>query len=677
MKTNSMIALAALAACTLAVSAQHQRLTDLPHLYIETFNGQAVTSKTTEVPARIWLVTRQDSVLHWDSLGIRGRGNSTWNMAKKPYRLRFPKKERFLGPTRANARKWTLLANHGDKALIRNALTSRLGDFVGLPFNPAAEWVDLTLNGQYQGTYQVSDHIDVRRRRVDVEEQDVPTADTSDITGGYLLEADGFKDFSSGTDGFYSRYYNAALRIHYPDRDDIAPSQFAYIAAHVRSFEEALRSATFPDDGAWHAYVDSTTLANWYIATEVSANIDGFFSTYLYKHRGDDRFYWGPLWDYDIAYANDNRKGDTSRQLMVDVGYGSDAARPWVERMWQDPWFQRLIARRYDELLGAGLESFMLRQTDSLAAVVQASAERNYQRWGISSRTLREVVLYSSYDDYVAYLRRFIQAHVPYLRETFRARLPEGSDADDSVVPYFDADPTTAYTIANAGTATVLAIDAATDLVEARRADAGSHTQQWTVEQADGGYYIIINRATGYALADPTEGEATATTNVGSRLTTAVADRGDKRQHWNLVPQGNERWNLVSRHTRHAANLSGGSAADGTAVLSYTSDSRDATSANRLWHIEPARDGQGNSVVGLDGRDADYILTYDPATARLHFRAATAADVPFAAHVVDSSGRLCITFQAADGASLARLPHGLYIVTWHDARGQHSAKVRH
>lgn len=33
----------------------------------------------------------------------------------------------------------------------------------------------------------------------------------------------------------------------------------------------------------YRRFVDSTSLANWYIATEVSANVDGFYSTYFYK----------------------------------------------------------------------------------------------------------------------------------------------------------------------------------------------------------------------------------------------------------------------------------------------------------------------------------------------------------------------------------------------------------
>jgi spore coat protein CotH len=156
------------------MAQEHKRLTNLPHLYINTFTGNPIVSKTEQVWARMWLVDEQDVVTFYDSISIRGRGNSTWNMAKKPYRIKLQEKTKLLGNSRANAKKWTLLANHGDKTLMRNALASYIGDLCGQPFTPAAKFVDLTLNGAYQGCYQLSDQIDIRKKRVNIAEQDYP-----------------------------------------------------------------------------------------------------------------------------------------------------------------------------------------------------------------------------------------------------------------------------------------------------------------------------------------------------------------------------------------------------------------------------------------------------------------------------------------------------------------------
>ena len=416
--------------------AQYVKLTDLPTLYIETFDGNGIYSKDVYEYCRFHYVDEAGTVEFFDSVSIRGRGNSTWNMAKKPYRIKFLNKEKFLGTGYAKCKKWTLLANAGDKTMIRNAVTSAMGDFCAnlheagkpksLPFNPAAKFIDLVLNNDYLGTYQISDFVDVRPHRVNIMEQNVPLGADDDITGGYLLEVDGFRDGN----WFNTSSYGAPVRIHYPDDEEIEYRQTNYIKNHVNKFDQALKSDKFDDPTkGYRAYVDSLSLIDWYICTEVSANIDGFYSTYFYKERGDDRLFFGPLWDYDIAYNNDQRvrseKGLVSsvNSLMVDIAYSG--SREWVRRMWEDTWFQKKVYHRYEELLKAGLVDYMHGKIDSLQQVLSRSQQLNYEKWGISKKMYHEMVLYSSYDQYIDDLKTFITDHCSYLKQAFANRKPD------------------------------------------------------------------------------------------------------------------------------------------------------------------------------------------------------------------------------------------------------------
>lgn len=171
---------------------------------------------------------------------------------------------------------------------MRNAITSAMGDFLGMKFNPAAKFVDLVINDVYLGTYQISDQVEVRPHRVDLTEQDYPLTDTSDIMGGYLLEVD--RSFDGNY--FYSSSYRQPVRIHYPDEDEISATQQSWIRNYVNQFEAALASADYQDAlKGYRPFVDSVSLADWYVATEVSANVDGFYSTYLYKEHGDPHLY--------------------------------------------------------------------------------------------------------------------------------------------------------------------------------------------------------------------------------------------------------------------------------------------------------------------------------------------------------------------------------------------------
>ena len=670
--------------CTLGARAQdYARLTNLPHVYINTFSGKAIASKTTYVLARMWMVDEQDNIQFFDSLEIRGRGNSTWGLAKKPYKLKFHQKEKLLGKGYAKTKKWTMLANHGDKTMIRNALTSATGEWLGLDFNPAAKFVDLTLNDKYVGTYQISDQVDVRPHRVNVTEQDVPLTEESNITGGYLLEADGFSDFTNGTTGFYSSNQNVPIRIHYPDEEDITYSQYKYIRDFVNLFEVRLLTSVFTDpEYGYRAQVDSTSLANWYLATEISGNIDGFYSTYFYKEQDDDHLYWGPLWDYDIAYANDNRKGDTSRQLMRDVGYGT--LRTWVVRMWKDPWFTELISRRYKQAVKDGLEDYMLHKIDSLATLLDQSQQLNYQRWGIDQRTLRERVLYSTYNEYIDDLRNYVKKHIAYLSEVLDKYSP---DIPEPKIPDFDADELTYYTIANVGTNTVFDIASSDNGICANARNEESMSQQWRIRPLANGYMHITNRMTGLALNDPTQGEPTATTEVGTQLNTAVADSTDSRQQWDIVHQANERYNLINLFSQHGANLSGGNSANGTNIISYTNDGRNGSSNNRMWFITSVdkvelEDGIEdipqfsilNPQFSILNSQSDYALAYDQQGQRLHFGAEDPSQLSFTVRVYDQSGRIVRTFRASNECFLTGLPHGIYIVSWNVEGRQRSVK---
>ncbi|MCR5312643.1 MAG: CotH kinase family protein [Bacteroidaceae bacterium] len=639
-------------------------MTNLPHVIINTFGGRAITSKEYYIYATMYYVDENDNVTQYDSMEIRGRGNSTWDVAKKPYRIKFHSKEKFLGKGYAKAKSWTLIANALDKTLVRNAVTFLMGDFLGLKYNPASKYVDLTLNGTYLGNYMISDQVEVRKNRVEVTEQEYPLPEDADITGGYLMEVDGFKDGNC----FVTSRYQVPIRVHYPDEDEIADAQNAYIRQYMNDFESVLASDLFDDpELGYRRLVDSVSLANWFIATEVSGNIDGYYSTYFYKDRGDSLLYWGPLWDYDIAYANDNRKGDTSKSLMTDVGFGQ--TKMWINRMWNDPWFGALVNRRYKEVTDAGLEAYMYNKIDSLVELTTESRELNYQKWGISTRYLREYILYSSYDSYITFLKSYIKTHIAYLKTAFAAKEPE------KPTPDFEADERYYYRINNANTS--MALSAVNGQACTWTTSSDNQNQQWKIVAVEDGYYMIINRSNGLALNDPTTGNTTATTNIGTALNVATADASDDAQLWYFTPQGTAGYyNITNKHTQHTLNLEGGGRSNGTKVISYITDSRNGLSMNRLWYIleDEEIEEMPDEIASVE--PAEYALAYNPNTKVLHFGSATPDLLTFRVSVYSVSGMLVKTFIAGEQCSVADLPSAVYIVKWNAGGAQRSTKLR-
>lgn len=653
----------------LPICAQYVQKTDLPIIYIETFDGNGIYSKDVYEYCRLHYVDEVGTVTSYDSVSIRGRGNSTWNLSKKPYKLKFLNKEKFLGKGYAKAKKWTLLANAGDKTMIRNAVTSALGEFTSLKFNPAYKFVDMVLNNEYIGTYQISDQVDVRPHRVNITEQPYPISDTTDITGGYLLEVDGFKDGN-----YFISNNKAPITIHYPEQDEIDSKQTAYIRNYINNtFEPSLFSEDFTDaETGYRAFVDTTSLIDWYLCTEISANIDGFWSTYCYKEQGDQRLFWGPLWDYDIAYNNDHRVQNDMRlqssvnSLMADIAYSG--SKVWVTRMWEDPWFQKTVYTRYKELLDSGLVNYMQLQVDSLSDLLSQSQQLNYAKWGINRKMYHEVVLYSSYNQYISDLKNFITEHCEYLLNAFSDKKPA------EPTPPFEPEEFY-YRIVNAKTRKVMDVD--NNKIVQYTNTSSRQSQEWWIRK-NGDHYMLINRDSGLALNDPTVGNSTATTNVGTQLNVTESDEHSQAQLWDFIPQGTEGYyNLLNIQTQHIANLNGGNSNDYTQILSYTNDAKNGTSTNRMWILEPSS-ALPAEITGVEffTEPEEYALAYNQQTKTLHFGSETPAELKFPVRVYNASGRLMGTFLANEQFSMAAYPQGIYIATWNVSGKTRSVKFQ-
>lgn len=178
------------------------------------------------------------------------------------------------------------------------------------------------------------------------------------------------------------------------------------------------------------------------------------------------------------------------------------------------------------------------------------------------------------------------------------------------------------------------------------------------------------------ALNDPTSGTTTPTTNVGTQLDVTVPDESSKSQLWQLVPQGTQGYyNLLNVKTQHVANLSGGNSADATPILSYTNDSRNETSKNRLWYLIPTKTPLPGNITGVASIEPeDYALAYNSSDQMLHFGSATPSQLIFDVEVHAVNGTLVGKFLASEKYSVAHLPAGVYLVSWKVGSQKRSTK---
>lgn len=649
-----LAALALSSPSTLADTPYTQK-SNLPTLYIDTQNNAPIPSKDENyVRATIHLVDN-GNVTVYDALGIRGRGNSTWGLAKKPYRIKFDKKQKFLGEDHANAKSWTLLANHADKTLLRNAVAACIGKFAGQPFTASAEFVDLVLNGKYIGNYQISDQIEVRKKRVDITEQDVPATPNSNITGGYLLEADGFA-FSEKV--FITTNRGVNITIKSPDDDIINQNQINYIRNYINEFEAALFSEDFTDpEKGYRKYVDASTLASWYISSELTGNVDCFWSTYFYKDIDDTKLYWGPLWDYDIAFNNCNRIGDVSQSLMLDRAFAG-LTEIWVRRMWQDPWFAELINDSWTKLVENGIEQHVLDYIDDMAELMSESQRLNFNKWGISEHVYNELVLFSTYDEGFDYLKKFVSDHTRYLTDAF------AQAAQNNTMPKaFEADPNYYYLIANKGCGMLANSTDGTNVTITDK-NSTNDSRHWTITKQEDGFFTIVNRETGKAVSDAATYNG-STYAIGSNIVLSNFNVNDDRQHWSIVPAANQPgmgYVIANKTTGFAWNNSNGASIEGNPVISWLNNGDNPCKPTRQWLI--VKSDIAESGINAPDNDIEYHISYDPYSATLHFIAHSDDELHGDASIVNIDGRVMMNFVPAESIDVSSLTKGMYILTW-------------
>ena len=384
------------------------QLTNLPTVVIHTLNDEEPYDKEHEITCLVTIISDDGATVLTDTATVRERGNASRTFPKKPYRIKFANKHKVLG-SKANAKQWTLINNYGDKTLMRNQLAFELSRRFGLPYTPFCAYVDVVLNGDYKGSYQLCDQIEVRKNRVDIEEMTPNDISGETLTGGYLIEVDAYANQEPEHGMFWSSK-STGVTIKSPDEDEITPEQKAYIQSHYSAMEQN-----------WRTYLDLNTFLRHFLVGEMSGNTDTYWSMYLYKHRGNDTMYVGPVWDFDLAFENDDRTYPISH--LSDYIYRTNGSttgylRTLVDQIVvQDNASKQQLASIWAEIRRAGFteESFNA-YIDEQAAMLAQSQRLNFMRWNIlNSRVHQNPTTYGSYEGEVNNVHNYINYRISWL----------------------------------------------------------------------------------------------------------------------------------------------------------------------------------------------------------------------------------------------------------------------
>lgn len=143
-------------------------------IYIDTASGSisSINSSKSNSESGTIMVTQPDGTVDYDGIldKMNGRGNATWNevTGKKPYNIKLAESASLQGLPKA--KKWSLIANDNstDPSLLKDQITYDMADYIGLRYQVHTKPVDLYVNQQYFGSYQLAERIQIKSNRVNV-----------------------------------------------------------------------------------------------------------------------------------------------------------------------------------------------------------------------------------------------------------------------------------------------------------------------------------------------------------------------------------------------------------------------------------------------------------------------------------------------------------------------------
>lgn len=471
---------------------------DLPVVYMELDSGSLaqVEKKNGNKDKGKILMLKADSTVEYngalDSIG--GHGNSSWDYStKKPYNIKLPEKTKLYGM--GKAKKWALLSNNLDHGMIRNSVAMMLSKGAGCDFTMQYEYVDLYAHGEYRGTYQLFERVQVQKHRVDITDleeaneaandaaldsyakissnEDIKTIlpDTykywdipknpEDITGGYLFQFQTFNRYPGKAESGFVTKRGQCVQLETPEH--ATKAEIDYIRDFVQDLEDAIYSETGYNAKGKHYsdYLDVDSIILSYLIQEITSNADGSYTSfYFWKESdltGDGKLHCGPVWDFDLSMANFGRavfghacsNANNFFAMYLPIhGYEKyedtipEMKTGWLGTLYAKPEYQERVVELYFERFDSLIDNIAEEKIPALEKYLTKSADMNNARWDMlgKNRKLGPVNGYT-YHECVEYVTNYLTKHQKFIQSQWlgqaQHKLSDSLAAEMNKLPLF------------------------------------------------------------------------------------------------------------------------------------------------------------------------------------------------------------------------------------------------
>lgn len=380
---------------------------------------------------------------------VKIRGNSTATADKKPYRIKFDKKRGMLGLNGgAKCKSWVLLADAFDYSMSRNYFMLGLGNVFDNVYCSDRSYVNVYIDGEYNGVYLLTEQNQVNPNRIDVDEDNVETSENT----GYFLELDDgradseatlFDDNVTAEDiSRYSDYYfevkfrhertaaAATEKRQIVIKSDLAVSKSVRYAQlkKISEFVQAAYTAMFDyaDEYTIRSLIDIPTAVDMFIINSFATTKVGGLSEFMYVDftAEEPRLCFGAPWDFDLD-LNNYGSANYIPQALRSIDSSSNLFYP----LSQCDWFMREVRSRWTETRAYEKVGELVNELDphkgkAICNVYKDEFARNYDKWRVwgekqsvfqSDRSKN----YTCHKDAVSELHSWVKAKLEYLNTLY------------------------------------------------------------------------------------------------------------------------------------------------------------------------------------------------------------------------------------------------------------------
>lgn len=379
-----------------SLTAGDKECSGLPLLFINTADRKKIKSKEEWMEGSSYVIVNSKGSVLDVSGKVKGRGNTTWTYSKKPYAVKFSKKQKPFGfPANKN---WVLLAESCDRSLLRTVYMCAISKACDIEWTINYQYINLFLNGEYMGVYVFTDKVEESSNRIKVKKD------------GFIIEDDNYYM----NENLYFITYNGLGRPYtfkYPDDEkDIfeGDDNFLFIKSFMNELEFNLKTLLNDHKDVYYMdYLDVTSFAQFFIANQVFMNFDP--NRYYVLPSRQSKLKMMPVWDSEWSMGLWINEWPGNPYPIESNAYWENMY--YFKYLLKSPTFKETVKEEWAKFKDNIQQ--VKDEVESVRQVISKAQAYNFRRWPSPGRQLN--VQYETWEKEVEALSLFLQKRIEWM----------------------------------------------------------------------------------------------------------------------------------------------------------------------------------------------------------------------------------------------------------------------